>query len=191
MAAMGVQMAERRRHGAINAPRIPQVNTGASPLGIFRRALNPIGSHPPGPVCMLEAARQFAEDHTTLLWSVGIASIVIFFASLLIMPALVIRIPVDYFNHAGRPPSRFARLHPAARLALRIGKNVLGGLLLMAGVAMLVLPGQGLLTILVGFLLLDFPRKYHFERWLVRKRAVHRPINWLRRRHHREPLRLA
>ena len=140
---------------------------------------------------MLEAATQFAENHQAVLWAAGIASIVVFFASLLIMPALVIRIPVDYFSHSRRPASRFAGLHPAARLTLHIGKNALGGLLLMAGVAMLVLPGQGLLTILVGFLLFDFPRKYHLERWLVRKRMVHGPINWLRRRHRREPLRFA
>jgi hypothetical protein len=140
---------------------------------------------------MLESLSTFAQEHETTLWSVGIASVVVFFASLLIMPALIIRIPTDYFSHPRRPPSRFASLHPAARLAIRIGKNALGGMLLLAGTAMLVLPGQGLLTILVGFLLIDFPRKYALESWLVRKPMIHRPINWLRRRHQREPLTLA
>lgn len=128
-------------------------------------------------------------DNAGLFWAVGIASVVIFFASLLIMPALVIRIPVDYFTHERRPPSRFANRHPSVRLLILIAKNVLGGVLVLAGIAMLVLPGQGLLTILVGFLLVDFPRKYALERWLVRKPVVHRPINWLRRKHHREPMR--
>lgn len=140
---------------------------------------------------MFQSLSTFAQEHETLLWSVGIASVVIFFASLLIMPALVIHIPTDYFNHPSRPPSRFAALHPAARLAIRIAKNALGAMLVLAGIAMLVLPGQGLLTILVGFLLLDFPRKYALESWMVRKPMIHRPINWLRRRHHREPLTLA
>ena len=129
-------------------------------------------------------------DNAGLFWAVGIASVVIFFASLLIMPALVIRIPVDYFTHAHRPESRFADRQPSIRLLILIAKNVLGGVLVLAGIAMLVLPGQGLLTIIVGFLLVDFPRKYALERWLVRKPIVHRPINWLRRRHHREPLQI-
>ena len=53
---------------------------------------------------------------------------------------------------------------------------------------MLVLPGQGLLTLLVGFLLVDAPGKYRLERWLVSRKAVLRPINWLRRRKGRQPL---
>ncbi len=52
---------------------------------------------------------------------------------------------------------------------------------------MLVLPGQGILAILVGLMLIDYPFKHRFERWLIAKPAVHRPLNWLRRKVHREP----
>jgi hypothetical protein len=55
---------------------------------------------------------------------------------------------------------------------------------------MLVLPGQGLITLFVGFFLIDFPGKYRFEKWLIRRKAVHRPINWLRRKSGREALEL-
>jgi len=99
-----------------------------------------------------------------------------------------VRIRADYFAHSKRPPSRWADQHPLVRRILRIGKNVLGCLFILAGLAMLVLPGQGLLTLLIGFLLLDFPRKYQFEKWLLRRRYILRPINWLRRRARREPL---
>ncbi|MHC4067093.1 MAG: hypothetical protein ACYSUI_21665 [Planctomycetota bacterium] len=115
-------------------------------------------------------------------------SLVIFFGSLLVMPALVVRIRADYFSHDERPRSRWADRHPLAQLTLRVGKNTLGCLLALAGIAMLVLPGQGLLTLLVGFLMVDFPGKYRFEKWLVGRRFVLRPINWLRRRAHRDPL---
>ena len=71
-----------------------------------------------------------------------------------------------------------------------IGKNVLGAVLMIAGVAMLVLPGQGLLTMVLGFLLIDFPGKYRLERWLVARPMVHRPLNWIRRRAGREPLKV-
>lgn len=115
----------------------------------------------------------------------------VFIGSLLAMPALAARIRADYFNHDERPRGRWAEQHPLVRLALRIGKNLLGCAFVLAGVAMLVLPGQGLLTLLVGFLLIDFPGKYRFEKWLVRRRYVLRSINWLRRRARREPLQVA
>ena len=67
-------------------------------------------------------------------------------------------------------------------------KNLGGYALVGAGVAMLVLPGQGLLTILIGLGLIDFPGKREFERWIVCRRPVGRALNWMRRRAHRPPL---
>lgn len=132
---------------------------------------------------------EWITENQEIFWMLGIASVAIFVASLLIMPALIVRIPTDYFSHAARPPSPWAEQHPAVRLALLICKTLLGVVLVLGGIAMLVLPGQGLLTIFAGFVLLDFPRKYAFEKWLIRQRWVHRPINWLRRKRHRDPLR--
>jgi predicted RND superfamily exporter protein len=129
------------------------------------------------------------EIHPIVYWSVGIGSVVIFFGSLLLMPAIVIRIPVDYFDHEKRPASRLAHRHPALRLSVKIAKNVLGVTLMLAGLAMLALPGQGLLTVLVGFMLTDIPGKYQAEKWMLR-RGLKRPINWLRRRHGKEPLKI-
>jgi hypothetical protein len=54
--------------------------------------------------------------------------------------------------------------------------------LVVAGLVMLVVPGQGLLTIVVGLMLLDFPGKYRLERWLATRPKVWQSINWLRRR---------
>ena len=65
---------------------------------------------------------------------------------------------------------------------LVIGKNVLGAIFVVAGIIMLVLPGQGIFTILIGIMLLDFPGKYQFERWIVARRPVFQSINWLRQR---------
>lgn len=127
-------------------------------------------------------------DNQQLFWLLGLASGAVFVASLAIMPALIIRIPEDYFAHDTRPPSRWASRSPAFRLALLIGKNLLGCVLVLGGVAMLVLPGQGLLTIFAGFILLDFPKKYAIEKWLVRRKWVHRPLNWVRRKRGRAPL---
>ncbi|MFI4898419.1 MAG: hypothetical protein ACIARR_11410 [Phycisphaerales bacterium JB059] len=121
----------------------------------------------------------------TVLTGVSLAGFVI---SLVLAPIIAASIPPAYFAHDRRPSSRFAGRRPVVRWGLRIGKNLLGGVLMLGGVAMLVLPGQGLLTMLVGGMLIDFPGKYRFEKWLMARSWVRRPINWLRRRRGRAEL---
>jgi hypothetical protein len=77
---------------------------------------------------------------------------------------------------------------PLRHALSRLGRNVLGCALVAAGIAMLVLPGQGILTILVGVMLLDFLGKPRLQRWLVARRPVLRTINGLRRRAGQAPL---
>ena len=73
-------------------------------------------------------------------------------------------------------------------LLAKLLKNTAGVVFLTAGVAMLVLPGQGLLTILLGLMLINFPGKRRFELALIRRRPVLKSVNWIRRRAGREPL---
>nr|WP_206063674.1 hypothetical protein [Oceanimonas sp. MB9] len=54
--------------------------------------------------------------------------------------------------------------------------------------SLLVLPGQGLLTILIALVLLSFPGKYRLERRLFMVPTVRNTVNWLRRRAERPPL---
>jgi len=133
---------------------------------------------------MLDWIRQ----NDTLLWWLGIASVVMFFGSLLIMPWLVAKLPADYFVRHKRPLSPIAQQHPVMRILVLIIRNLLGIILLIAGIAMLVLPGQGILTILVALMLLTFPGKYRLERWAVKQRGVMKSINWLRAKAHRGPM---
>ena len=74
------------------------------------------------------------------------------------------------------------------RIASRAIKNLLGAALVLIGIAMLVLPGQGALTILAGVFLLEFPGKRRLELRIVRQRPVHLTINWIRARVGRPPL---
>lgn len=121
-------------------------------------------------------------DHEALLWWLGSGSAAVFFLSLLAVPWLVVRIPPDYFVRERRPAARWVRLHPVLRSAWHLARNALGVVLVILGLALLVLPGQGILTILLGVMLLDFPRKYTLECWLVSRPTVFRTLNWLRRR---------
>lgn len=116
-----------------------------------------------------------------LLWWLLAASAVVFLLSPVVAAWLVVRLPSDYFVEPRRRPTAWRRQNPALRLAIVVGKNLLGMVLLMAGLVMLLTPGQGLLTIAMGLVLLDFPGKYRLERWLVTRKPVWRSINWLRR----------
>ena len=120
--------------------------------------------------------------HEVLLWWLGFGSAAMFFLSLAAVPWLVVRIPPDYFTREHRPPLRWVRMHPVLKTLLRLAKNALGAVLVTMGVAMLVLPGQGILTILLGVMFLDFPGKYRLERWLAGLPAVFRALNWVRHR---------
>lgn len=131
---------------------------------------------------------EWIQTHETILWWLVGASIITFIATLIAVPMLAIRIPSDYFAHRRRHGIPWASHRPVVRWVLLTAKNVLGYVFVMVGIAMLVLPGQGILTILAGVTLLNFPGKYKLERWVVTRRPVLRSINWLRRRAERAPL---
>jgi len=130
-------------------------------------------------------------DHRVLLaWLTG-AGVVLFVASIIVVPILILRIPHDYFAHEKRPASPWSHCNRALRLTLVVVKNVAGYLFFVAGLAMLVLPGQGLLTLLIGFLMVDFPGKYGLEKWVLRRPRILNTINWFRTRRARPPLTVA
>jgi hypothetical protein len=124
----------------------------------------------------------------TMLLSLGLISLFSFVASLLLIPFLVVRIPYDYFAESKRQPAPWAEQHMVIRCVVLLVKNLFGVVFILLGLAMLVLPGQGLLTLLIGVLLVNFPGKYRFERWLIQKPSVNKAVAWLRQRAGRRPL---
>jgi hypothetical protein len=101
---------------------------------------------------------------------------------------MLVRLPKDYFTKNERRALESWNEMPAVRYILLAVKNVLGVAIIVAGVIMLLVPGQGLLTIAVGLILTDFPGKFQLQRWIVKRPSVWRSINWLRKRAKREPL---
>ncbi|MGK0296502.1 MAG: hypothetical protein ACI9XC_000091 [Gammaproteobacteria bacterium] len=115
-------------------------------------------------------------------------SFLMFIGTIVLVPYLITLIPDDYFSH-DRPEARdFSAHHPMIRLMLLFLKNLVGYILVILGVAMLVLPGQGILTIVIGLILVDFPKKYQLERWIVSRSRLLRTMNWFRRRASKNPL---
>ena len=137
---------------------------------------------------MFDALLSWIESHQALTLLLAGASVLTFIGSILALPVLVAAMPEDYFVDARRHQSRLRRFHPLIYLSLRLLKNGLGWLLVLCGIAMLVLPGQGLLTILVGLVLSDFPGKFALERRLAMNPRIMAAFNWLRRRTGRPPL---
>lgn len=131
----------------------------------------------------------WTQEHEMLLVILAALSPVSLLVIAAIAPLLIVRMPVDYFNHRRRLKSE-NHPHPVLRLTVLLTKNILGSIFVFAGVIMLFIPGQGLLTLFIGIMLMDFPGKYHAERWLISNTPVLKPINWLRAKKGRPPLSL-
>jgi hypothetical protein len=103
--------------------------------------------------------------------------------------AAVVLLPADYFVR-GRTKTGFWHSHAVLRLTLLAAKNLAGGMILVAGLVMAVplVPGPGLLLILVGVSLVDFPGKRSLERRLLRFPRVFASVNKLRARFGRPPI---
>ncbi len=124
---------------------------------------------------------EWIQTHEPLFLWAAVLSILIFTAFLAFVPWLVVRIPEDYFAGHKRPEDFKYRRSPITHVLLLTVKNIAGFLLVLAGIAMLVLPGQGVLTIMLGIALMNFPGKFKLERWIVSRGPVIRMINRLRR----------
>lgn len=55
---------------------------------------------------------------------------------------------------------------------------------------MLFIPGQGILTIVMGIILLDYPNKFQIEQKIVSNRVILNGLNWLRKKGNKTPLRV-
>lgn len=122
----------------------------------------------------------WVQDHETLLWGLGALSVVTFLVTLVVVPWLIVQIPADYFTHARKERMALVVSNPVLRIIFRLARNFFGFVFVVAGLAMLVLPGQGVLTILIGLTLLNFPGKERLLHWIVSRRSVLKSINWIR-----------
>jgi len=120
-------------------------------------------------------------------WWFGL-SVALFIGSLVAMPVIIARMRPDYFVRRKPTAESWTGRHPVIRIGFLVIKNVLGVILLLAGIAMLVLPGQGIITMIVGISLLNFPGKRKLELRFFKQRRVLRAVNWIRAKANRPPL---
>ena len=130
----------------------------------------------------LDGALAWIGDNGTLFGILGVVGAASLVATVVLLPFLVVRIPADYFRYHRRRHDYVRDRHPLAHHAIVAFKNTIGVVLILAGVGMLLLPGQGLLTLLIGLMLTDFPGKYRLEKRIVGQPGVLKAVNWLRQR---------
>ena len=123
-----------------------------------------------------------------LVWGFVIF-LVTFTFSLAVTVFVLVKLPATYFHHEHERDFWIER-HRALRWSGIIAKNVLGAILVVLGAIMSLpgVPGQGVLTILLGVMLLDFPGKRRLELKLVGRPKVRRAIDRIRARFGRPPL---
>jgi hypothetical protein len=117
--------------------------------------------------------------------------LVSFFANLGIVSLILVKLPADHFSK-NRKTKFWAGPRPWLHAAKVIGKNIGGILLVALGVVLSLpgVPGQGLLTVLLGIMLLDFPGRHRLEQKLLSRPSIVNTINNLRKRFGKKPLEL-
>jgi ABC-type phosphate transport system permease subunit len=114
-----------------------------------------------------------------------------FFINLAIVSFILVKIPANHFSKS-RKTKFWSGPRPMLHAAGVIGKNIGGVLLVALGIVLSLpgVPGQGLLTVLLGIMLLDFPGKHRLEQKLLSRPSIVNAINRLRARFDKPPLEL-
>jgi hypothetical protein len=138
---------------------------------------------------MFDFVNQLGVTWNGVFWGV-LVSVVSFVGSLVMVTLVLVKLPATYFSDQHPPAFAWEERHPALRWTALIAKNALGAVLVIAGIIMSLpgVPGQGILTILIGLMLLNFPGKRRLEKKLVSRPHVLQAINRIRARFGKPPL---
>ena len=130
---------------------------------------------------------------TNLTWSEIGLGVVLFFLSLgfsfLAIGIVIVKVPENYFS------SHYERdFLPGSPFIIRWGavilKNIIGVILVIIGIILSLpgVPGQGILTILIGLIMIDIPGKRPFETRIIKRPTILAAINNLRAKYKKPPL---
>ncbi len=126
------------------------------------------------------------EDNQLLLGTIAALSTVLLLLTILATPWLVAMLPSGYFLARENRPRNRSITH----ILLTCVRSLIGLVLVLIGVVMLVTPGPGLVTLLVGVSLTEFPGKQQLLKYIATRPSVFKSLNWMRKRHDREPFEL-
>ena len=119
---------------------------------------------------------EWLKTYGVMLIGVSVASFVV---SILFCTLVIAYLPSDYFL----PNRRTSRIeHPVLRIGFKCLKNLLAVVLVVVGIIQIPLPGQGVLTILIGIIISDMPGKRKLERRIISAPVVLATANSIRSR---------
>lgn len=118
----------------------------------------------------------------SILTALAVFSVITFVGSLIVIPIIISRLPNDYFLLNGQHSLMNRGRKVGSFFLNKLLKNLLGVIFILAGIAMLILPGQGILTILIGLGITSFPGKEKLEQKLIKNKKVFNSLNWIRKR---------
>ncbi len=124
------------------------------------------------------------ETHAALFGGLAMLSLATFLVSLIAVPMVFIMLPPDYLT---RPEQRGG---PTGwlRWVYWVVKNLVGWIFIIAGIIMLLIPGQGLLSILIGLILIHFPGKRKLIKRIMGRPKILRSVNAIRAKAGKAPL---
>ena len=120
----------------------------------------------------------------------GVLILVVSFAfSTLVVSVIMVKIPANYF-HSDYEHHFLTDKNPVLRWTVIIIKNLVGVLLILIGLIMAFpgVPGPGVLTILIGLILIDLPGKRKLEALIIKRPTILSAVSSLRARYNKEPL---
>lgn len=123
-------------------------------------------------------------QNTLLLGLLAAGSTFLLVASIIATPWIVARLPRDYLLQYDRTSPR----HPLIRLLINTLRSVIGLALILLGLLMIVIPGPGVITLLIGLSIARFPGKRQLLRYLASRSSVFTSLNWMRARQGQAPL---
>ncbi|MEC5129248.1 hypothetical protein VSU19_20980 [Verrucomicrobiales bacterium BCK34] len=131
---------------------------------------------------------EWVRQHDKVFYWVGAISLATVIVSFVAVPIVIRRMPYDYFLEDSEAAEQLREQHPVLRVLFLILKNLIGGILVVGGLIMFLTPGQGVLTLLIGLLLMDFPGKRGLEIRLMKLKPVKKAVDWIRSKGEKRPL---
>ena len=129
----------------------------------------------------------WVQQNQALLGQLGIFSAISGILGVVGLPLLIVYLPADYLTRE-KSPGR--ERHPIL-VGLGLGlKNLIGVFCIVFGILLLVLPGQGIVTILIGLALTDLPGKNEVLHKIAGHPKVGRFLNRIRERGSKPPFEL-
>ena len=125
---------------------------------------------------MIEFFLNIITTYKQILLIVSVLSIIALVLSPIVFHQIIIRLPQDYFIQTKDD-----------RKPLSLLRNLAGMILVAVGLAMFVLPGQGLITFVIGLSLINFPGKRELQLRIIKNSKFQKSINWFRMKSSKQP----